>query len=264
MTTPHGADRINHTGPFNVVSWNILLDKTRSSLDSTDPHYVVPQQERVPSLSNTLESLPISLDVVGLSEVHLDNGTKLAHMLGYSASYWYEHNTNKRKDEHIGMFGNLVTEEPEMLELGDNRRAVITYIGSVAVAQLHLRYEPRGKKREKQMTILLERLEDEDKAVMMGDYNALWFEKVRRNIRQAGFEAAFEVSGQQSPPTYPAPGYEGVVNRYSVEYFSRIPRGLDQIYVKGVGVGAAKRFAGDTDHYGLWAKIDPGPNIDKS
>lgn len=251
------SQNIPSPSSFDVVTWNIFLDKTRSKLPGSDPHYVAPQLSRIPFQARTLENLPVSLDVVGLSEAHLDNAQQLATMLGHSAGYWNEHNTNKRQQEHIGMFGHLVVDEPEVLDLGDNRLAVIAKVGSVAVVQLHLRYEIWGREREKQMAILLERLNGEDKAVMMGDFNALWFEKVRRNIQRAGFDSAFEVSGQQSPPTYPTPGYEDVVNRHRVEVFSRIPRGLDQIYVKGVGVSDTKRFSGESDHFGLWATIDP-------
>lgn len=248
---------------FTVVSWNILLDKTRSKHMGNHPQYVVPQLSRVPFMANTLQDLPVPLDVVGLSEVHLDNGKQLARMLGYQASHWARHNkpqpgTKKgRKDEHVGLFGNRVSDTVDTLELGDHRIAVIDHVGSVAVAMTHLRSETWGREREKQMARLLDYLADEEKAVIMGDFNALWFEKVRRNIRRAGFEPAFEVAGQSTPSTYPVPGYEGVVTSSRFRRLSQSPRNIDQIYVRGAGVRRAGRFSGDSDHFGLWATIEP-------
>lgn len=248
---------------FTVVSWNILLDKTRSKHPGDHLQYVVPQLSRVPFIANTLQDLPVPLDVVGLSEVHLDNGAQLAHMLGHHASHWEQHNepqpgTKKgRKDEYVGLFGNKVSDTVDVLELGDHRRAVIVRVGSVAVAMTHLRSETWGKEREKQMARLLDHLENDEKAVIMGDFNALWFEKVRRNIRRAGFEPAFEIAGKSTPATYPAPGYEGVVTSSRFTRLSRRPRNIDQIYGRGVGVRKAARFSGDSDHFGLWATIEP-------
>lgn len=245
---PKSSDKLS------VVWWNILLDKSRSGYHGDDPEYIVPQLNRIPFQALTLKNLQTPLDVVGISEAHQNNGEQLARFVGQNAGNWFEHNKNKRKGEHIGMFGSKV-ETAESLDLGDDKLAVITHVGQVAIAAVHLRNQRRGSERAEQMKVVLEYLKDYDKAVVMGDFNALWFEKVRRMIRQQGFSSVFDAVGKDSPATFPSDAYRGVMLTSRQSKLLREGVGIDDIYVRGLNVKSACSFEGDSDHLGLHAEI---------
>ena len=128
--------------PFTVVTWNILLDNTR-----TNQGLMKSQSERLASQIATLEKLREKiggeLDVVAMQEVHRTdlqhNGEELARALGYGAGYWIEHNQKPfpdsptgRKGEYVGLFGGSI-DHIEPIELGDNRRAVLSQVGKTAI-----------------------------------------------------------------------------------------------------------------------------------
>lgn len=255
---------------FTVVSWNILLDKTRSyKREPSDWDYVTPQSERLPSLVETLRSLDMSLDAVAIQEAHetkdQHNGEELARRLGFEAGYWYEHNRSKRTGERIGVFGNLI-HDAQVSELPHDKKMVKTMIrDDVALANIHLRNELRGPMRAEQMQVVIDELRAHDKAVIVGDTNALFFEKARRLLYQAGFRSVF---GMRHPVTFPTPEYRrimlGLENEDDTSWQNRLMRDgimLDVIYIRNLdvkrslGVRAVGRFEGDSDHFGLYATI---------
>lgn len=257
---------------LSVVSWNILLDKTRQAYDRSDPRFIPPQNERAIKLAKTLGTLldreSIQPDIIALQEVEKNDdrryhsGLTISRELGFDNSYWIEHNkklydTAKRgrKGEHIGLFGNHVT-GVEYINLGDNRRAAVCVLGDIAVATVHFRREKFwGPKRLEQAGVLLDRLADYEKAVVMGDFNAHPFEAARKIFIQHNFRSAYHMIHGKYPATYPAPQYAGAIMHRWQEKIARDRIMLDDIYVRGLGSVAAGRFSGHSDHYGLWATL---------
>lgn len=239
---------------LNIVSWNILLDKTR-----TKKGIVVSQASRLSSQTETLRSLDIwELDVVMLEEVEKTkkqhSGEVIARALGYHAGFWFEHNTSRRKGEHIGMFGDKV-EHVEAFDLGHDKVGVLTMIGDIAIVGFHFRKEHMGPQRANQASAVLERVDGMKHVVLTGDANALAIEKARRQLHSAGFQSAFHELGRPNPKTHPTPAYRKIF--YAPIHRPFLPRGTssDLIYVRGMDVHDAGRFLGDSDHYGLWARV---------
>lgn len=239
---------------LRIISWNILLDKTRATKG-----FIKPQAERLPSqidtLSRVFDSMP---DVVAVQEAEMTqeghSGVTLARALGFEASYWYEHNRLKRKGECIGLFGQRV-EWAKPMEIGDDKTAVFTEIGSVAIVNAHLRRQLWGGERAQQVGGILRTLHDSEKAIVMGDFNALRFERARRLLRAEGFRSVFSELKQPRPATFPAPLYREIM---LTPYQQRLlPRGIsiDDIYVRGLQVIEAGTFSGESDHRGVYATL---------
>lgn len=236
---------------FNVVTWNILLDKTRTSQGK-----VRPQSQRTSNHIDTLRGINVELDVVAIQEAERTreqhNGEVLARHLGYAAGTWAEHNTSKRKGEHIGMFGGLA-DEVEFFELGHDKLGVLTYVGRVAVVGVHLRNETVGPMRTYQTKAVLKKIENSSEAVIMGDFNATPREEPHRLMQDADFESAFMVNGTR-PKTWPTEDYRHVF--YPKPLRSALPQfRYDDIMVRGLNVEWARTFVGDSDHKGLAARV---------
>lgn len=257
------------THSIDVISWNILMDKTRTKAGT-----VVPQSIRLPSLIQSLETLKengLSLDVVGICEAHAvsqaevdargsqepvaqHNGDLLAKGLGFEESFWANHNTSKRKGEHIGMFGNLV-HEVEEFALPADKKAMIANIGDIAVSMNHFRMERWGKQRQMQAEALLERMSDAKYGFMGGDWNLLPIEKARRFMRKAGYVPVYDLFSSQQIGTFPTDEYRPT---FQDELNARHVKGpilLDGMYVKGLEVEDAGVFVGASDHVGLYARV---------
>lgn len=253
------------SGDFTVLTWNMLLDKTR-----TREGLILPQRERIGLFKASLEASELPLDVVALQEVALEQnvhaGENLARELGVSARYFFEHNLplhygapRGRHGEHIGFLGDRI-ESANVIETGDNRRAVKTSVGSVAVVNFHLRQGiAGGKLRQAQATKILESV-DSDQAVLLGDTNELPSGPARKVFQEAGFVSAFTLLGMSRPKTFPTPEYRAIM--YGNRWRDRIKPQLaiDDIYVRGLRVLDAGvilgRPRGASDHYGLWANIE--------
>mgnify|MGYP000863152947 FL=1 len=243
---------------FTVVTWNILLDKTRTARGLIEP-----QSERLSSQAATLRDLNVPLDVVAIQEAHVTdqqhNGQELARLLGMQAGFWYEHNTSKRTGEYIGMFGELV-ENAEVVELPYDKKLVITKIGDKAIGNLHLRREDKfiGPKRAEQMRAVMEALAPYEKAVVVGDDNSLFFQESRRILRDYEFTSAFS----SLMPTFPTPRYRDIFLRPNhtisnawVNCLWNAGVRLDIISARNLRFGERSRFLGDSDHYGLYAEL---------
>lgn len=247
---PQTQDRLN------IVSWNVLLDKTR-----TAECLIASQAERLESQIDTLYGLDLDpIDVAMIQEAEktpeLHCGEEMARILGYGAGYWFEHNTSKRRGEHIGTFGARVW-DAESFALPHDKLGVITDVGRTAVVGIHFRKEHFGPMRTRQAEAVIERVEGMEHVVLVGDPNALFFEKSRRLLHKAGFESAFHLHGERNPKTHPTPEYRNIF--YAPVHRPLLPRGTasDIIYVRGMDVHDVGRFHGDSDHYGLWATVSP-------
>lgn len=253
MTETFSPPDSNH---INLVSWNILLDKTR-----TEKGLVTSQAERLDSHIDTLKALDLeTIDVAMIQEAEktkeIHCGEEMARALGYKAGFWFEHNTSKRKGEHIGVFGACV-EDAESFDLPHDKLGVITMIGETAVVGIHFRKEHIGPMRTDQARAVVERVEGMKHVALVGDPNALFFQQSRRLLHKAGFGSAFHLLGQRNPKTHPTPEYRKIF--YAPVHRPLLPRGTasDIIYVRGMEVHDAGRFRGKSDHYGLWANVSP-------
>lgn len=246
-----------HETEITLVNWNILLDYTRSNLPTDSPNFILPQKKRIDAQTAALGQLGVPLDVVCLQEVQGDHGKYIADKLGHDPGEWFNHNTSKRSGEHIGMFGNKIT-TVEAIQTRHDKLAVATKIGSLAVVGLHNRHEIIGPMRTRQTEDILDALRDEPVAAMMGDVNAVGWQKPHRLIKAAGFMSVFDMVGMPEPKTHPVEAYKSIF--YSPLKQTIIPRGTasDRIYVRGCEVIDAGVFESEaSDHRGIWATIKP-------
>lgn len=256
---------------LNVVTWNILIDMTR-----TKKGLMRSQSDRLPSLIETLKivrgKLGGELDAVAIQEAHKKdgqhNGEELARALGYKAGQWVEHNqkpypTSKRgrTGEYAGLFGAQI-DDHSPIELGDNRRAIMSRIGEVSLVNIHTRADKTGVLQNQQVGVALDHIAHNPLAMFVGDFNRHLSSRARQAIESEGFESVFTASGLPQPKTWPTPDYRramyGPIGRYIIPSVV-----FDDIYVRGLETELAFPFIGDTDHVGLAARVKL-PNIDKT
>lgn len=248
---------------FNIVTWNILLDYTR-----TKAGLVKRQDKRADSLIAKLNDLRDEigeLDAVAIQEGHKSdrwhNGEYIARALGYGIGQWFEHNKKPfvgsktgRPDEYMGMFGARI-DHAEPVELGDNRKAVLSHIGKTAVLNIHTRAGILNENLQvEQVRVALGVLAGYKSAALVGDLNNQLGGKVHQAIEADGFESVFTSTHQVYPGTWPTEEYRrimlGAVGQHVIP-----TRSYDAIYTKGLYVHDAGSFTGDTDHVGLYAKV---------
>ena len=215
---------------FNVVSWNILYDKGRE-----ERGIIVPQRDRVVFHAKALMELGIDLDVVMLQEVWGGNGDQIALLTGNEPGIWERHN---RKNEHIGVFGQKV-ETADFYDIGHNKKAVVTHIGELAVFGLHF-----------------EGIDQEEEAIIAGDFNGPRFEAARRMLARRGFRSAFSEAGAKERMTYPTEQYRDILWTPWQQRLLGRRVSIDDILVRGVNVADAGIFVGDSDHMGGWATLE--------
>lgn len=243
---------------IGVVSLNLLLNKTL-----TREGVIEPQHERIKSLAHTIGSLPVSLDVVMVQELHITdkhhNGELLQEQLGLQQGYWFGHNENSRKNEFLGVLGNAI-EAAESIDVGDNRKAVIAHMGGVAFVGIHHRSGLRkGPVRLEQMQSVMQQVSDFDKVVVMGDSNDYPASRSRRILREYGFTSVFRALGGPNPPTFPTPDYRDIMLTKSQKRI--VPRGIsiDIIETRGFErdqiLAAGVQAADKSDHYALHARL---------
>lgn len=254
---------------FTVVTWNILLDITR-----TNNGIIRSQSDRLASHIGTLAALRSEiggeLDAVGIQEAQEENGQhngeRLSEALGYGKGQWIGHNKKPypgsptgRPGEFMGMFGALI-DSAEPIELGDNRRAVVSKIGEVAIANIHPRAGKNLALKEEQVRVVLEHLQQYPNAIFLGEFNSHPSARVRHAVKSEDFESVFTVLDKPQPATYPTPAYRRIMYGTKDKIAPPLKRLapavlLDDIYVRNVAVHDADSFVGDSDHAGVWAKL---------
>lgn len=257
---------------INVLTQNVLHDVTRSK-----DGLIASQDNRVAAIADNLQAFPGSLDVVGAQEAHKSpnqhNGEALAQKCGFNPGAWLQHNekphphsSTGRSNEYIGLFGAMVDlGNVCKLELGDNRRALLTTIAGVALVTLHLR--AGGYKawplRRAQAQALGEQLEQYEDVVLFGDFNEPPIKLVapgRSVFEKQGYQSVFSLLGESHPKTFP-------VGRYADVYGMRSRWSLDDIMIRGsrvqtLAAGVISQVAGDaTDHNGIWATLNITPPL---
>jgi len=232
----------------NIISWNLLLDKTRTRLDIVEP-----QSERTESQAKTLIELDKKLDIVMLQEVEGENGRKIAEMTGNKPGISKQHN---RQQEYMEVFGEEV-EWADFHDLGYGRLAIETQVGGLAVFAVHLTARPkRFLRRANEMRKLSERLRKVDEAMVVGDLNGLWWEPARLMLAMQGFTSASHEVRLKRPITYPTEQYRDIMWTPWQQKILGDGVSVDDISVRGVKVVDAGRFVGDSDHYGLYATVE--------
>lgn len=235
------------SGELTVFSWNVLLYHLPTN-------EVKPQAERILACARSLLSLGKQMDIVALyeaeiSDTHGNMGEKIAVLTGNESGFWEQHS---RPNEQIGMFGKSV-DSVEFVKLDDDKTAVISKVGPISIAGVHLTFDLRGSdRRSKQVQVVLDKLAHTDKAIIMGDFNSLPWQKPRKLIEANGFQSAFTTLGLKRPATVPTKEFRPLLKKWER---LTIGKGLavDDIYCKGLHVKDAGTFEGPSDHRGLWA-----------
>jgi hypothetical protein len=246
------------------VTWNTLLDYKR-----TDAGIIWSQAARLPSQIATLEKLRdelgTELDAVALQEVHKTaqqhNGVRMAEVLGYGTGYGFEHNKKPfpgsktgRPDEYMWLFGARI-DHAEPIDLGDNRLAILSHIGKTTLVNIHPRAGIiNGDLQLEQVGVALRRVDGCPFAAFVGDFNQRLGRKARRAIEAEEFKSVFTLTDQPHPGIYPTPAYREIMYGSAHRFVPDLI--FDDIYVRGLEVFDAGSFIGDSDHAGLWAKIE--------
>lgn len=266
---------------LTVATQNILLDKT-----GTKNNEVYAQDRRVGAMASSLTQLGLQLDVVGIQEAYKSkdqhNGEVLAELLGHGNGFWELHNEsrlpgskNGRKNEYIGLFGSRV-DHAKPIDLGDNRKALLTTIGGVAFMTFHWRagIAPRAvSSRRTSAERVLRATNDYEDVVLLGDFNEPPYMRTslgRRALETSEFVSVFSMLGERHPVTFPTEAYRGVTGPGHTKW------SIDDIAVRGkrihvLGAGTISQIAMEdqqdvydrptdpSDHYGLWAQLSIDP-----
>jgi hypothetical protein len=229
----------------NVITQNVLLDyrRTRKGL-------ILHQDQRIDSIAATINNFPGSLDVVGVQEAHKSesqhNGEILAEACGYGPGFWVQHNVNPepeapggRPDEYMGMFGALV-DDISVIEIGDNRHAVMTVEDGVAYVTFHFKSGRKARyDRSEQARNLNEATKEYENLVVFGDTNEppIWgIALARAELARTGLRSVFPLTHQRYPKTCPIPSYKAAaMNGRSRLEAHFVERGwpIDDILVRG-------------------------------
>ena len=277
----------------NVITQNVLLDYTR-----TRQKLILPQDDRIGSAAATINNFPGELDIVGIQEAHKSkkqhNGEVLAENCGYGPGFWVNHNQKPypdapkgRANEYMGLFGARV-DHATPIDIGDNRKAMMTQIAGVAFVTLHLRYGYDARDlRRAQAKELIGALDSYENAVLLGDFNEHRIKRIAgaRNILGAeGFESVFDLTDQPHPVTSPIEPYKKIISsgRGWQSWWVRHGWSIDDIMIRGprvraLAAGVLERviapgvFVSETapnapleasDHEGLWARLELAPRHD--
>ena len=269
---------------LNVVSWNMLLDVTR-----TKNKQIRPQHDRLPGFVATLQHFHGQLDYVGVQEAAAENGSNngesLAETLGFPVNFFEQHNYPHpdypgigRRNEYLGAFGTQV-DNTRLIDIGHQRGALVTTVGSLALINTHFRARARyAAARLENAEKLIEQTEQYDHAVITIDTNERKNKPARKLLRAAGYHSVFEMLGEPHPATFATPDYRNIM--YGVPFGHNLPAvNIDDILVRGSGISVAnagiiteqvvalppvvdddgiehKVPDGASDHYGLWATLD--------
>lgn len=218
---------MSHHKPLilNVISANILQDKGK-----TDRKLILPQDARIMSVAASLKAFPGSLDVVAVQETYKSefqhNGEVLAAACGLEA-HWENHNQKQenqvhnfgRANEYIGLMGEMIG-DVEVIDIGGNRKALMTVVGGVAIFSAHLRagYKPKVVRQARAERIagakaLVEAADSYENSVIALDRNEIsipMIAPVTGLLRRAGFRSAPERMGRTVPKTFPRQEYQAV------------------------------------------------------
>jgi hypothetical protein len=269
---------------INVLSWNMLLDTTR-----TNNQRIRAQRARLPGFIRALEEFDGQLDYVALQEVAIENGhnngAALARALGFNTSFFFQHNIPQehepgigRSNEYLGVFGSVV-DNAEAFDIGHGRKAILSTMGNLAIINTHFRARSKyADVRVENAQKTVELAQSYRNTVITLDANERRTKPARQLLESAGFQSVFTLLGRAHPATFPVRSYRREM--YGVPFGSALPGvAIDDILVRGEGirvvnagtieaphvpmepvVGSDGKITkvpdGPSDHAGLWASID--------
>lgn len=189
-----------------------------------------PQSERLPIIGSMLGQL--SLNVACLLEFPDDERAayEMTEQLEMQ-NYRFVLNGNRHKSGILVM-GNNVEFEEIPIDKEENRTAVIAhYSNGTAVAAVHAsHYVTGGAMRVRQIQELLSRTEGLEQLMLLGDFNALPWQRPRQILMEHGFMPAFE----KFPKTFPATAAKGDLGQSTSKY-SKYTRPFIQKYFEIFG-----------------------------
>jgi len=238
---------------LSVATWNIFLDRRFS------------QPERIDDIVETLGRLDnrLQLGAIALQEVQAsdaaNHATHIADQL-YMDGLWVPHSRHNL-GEHVGLIGYDM-HNADWIDLGHGKSAVKAYLGDVALVSMHLRKQPkkhfpRGPEQVEQVEKLLDWVQYDEKAVIMGDWNCLPFHRPRRTLERANFHSVFADVPNRRRATVPTPEFIEALSdrdRRAVRLLGPLLN-VDDIYVRGLTATAANYVEGRSDHRLVWAKL---------
>lgn len=233
--------------PFSVCSWNILTTYTGNQ------HNTVPQEHRLPSIVDQITE--IDPDICGLYEVRDTTVDDLHTRIGHDHSLItpYSHELHGMSQ---ALTSRLEQTDAAIIDYKDgNRKGLVATIDGIAVVASHLSYEfTRFSWRTAQVADILQHVGSAETAIIMGDFNCLPWQKPRRMLEAAGFTSVMKTLHPKSPVTFPTPQYLPLL-RPIQQLIVKPGLSIDDIYIKGLRVIEGGLIEGDSDHYGLWAKL---------
>lgn len=214
------------------------------------------QSLRVDGIISSLKSLDLNTAVIGLVEVEnnksLGNiGNKIAQQVAGIDGHWLEYD---REAKMMGFFGSNI-KNVQSYDISGNSKVFISEVGAVKVALTHLTYGPISEQvRYRQLEIIIDILNDSDKAVLMGDFNSASWQRSRKLLKKGGFVSVFEHMKRRHPSTVLTESYR---HKLRLHYRIATKWGFspDDIYVRNISVVDADVFEGDSDHRGVWASL---------
>lgn len=238
---------------ITVATWNIFLNKS------------FPQPDRINAITDKLVDFDTqqNLSALALQEVmaidDIHHGDIIKAKLGMDGLF--EPHSRKKLGEHIGLVGNNLADIGTK-DLGYNKVAIKAYLGDIALVSLHLRKQtgkqfPRGLEQVEQSEKLLEWVADDDKVIMMGDFNCLPFHRPRKMFETEGFHHAFGDTHTRRRYTVPTSDFLNtlsVSDQRAVKLFGRWLN-VDDIYLRNLTAVDGGYDEGSSDHRMVWAKI---------
>jgi endonuclease/exonuclease/phosphatase family metal-dependent hydrolase len=249
---------------IGVMSQNLLLDKTRSGYNEDDPRYIEPQSKRVDSIAQTMGSVGVAPDIVALQEVHVTSkshsGERIAEHLGVERQFWYNHNTQSRSQEYIGVCGHQV-ESAESFDVGDDRLAILAMVRGIGFIIIHNRFTFNPLVKASQMSRALKETEHIKKRVVLGDANDSPISMSWDVLRKAGFKSGYVMKNGYNPITYPTPNYRNIMfagprwplryRSYTIDVFHLA--GFEPSEINHIGTEETKK----SDHFLLHGELAP-------
>lgn len=232
---------------FTVCSWNILTTHANNA------QRTVAQEKRIPHIVSDITA--VSPDIGGFYEVRNQVVEQLPGLIGHS-----QHVITPYSQAEYGMSLALTSyasqHDSEIIEYPmDSRKAVAATIDGIQVVATHLSFAiTRFDWRVKQVSQILETLDDNRPAIIMADFNCMPWQKPRKMIERAGFTSAAKLMKPSNPTTFPTPDYVPRLPRMQ-RLVSRRGLSIDDIYVRGLTILETGIIEGDSDHYGLWVRL---------
>lgn len=231
---------------ITISFWNILFDVFR-------PEKIASQQERMPSILQTIAALPKS-DIYGFTEIE---GTDHVELLAQSVGAAGYHGMRAgRENCYIGAFA-ADDAAFDVIQIDENRYAIVAEVKDVRIVVLHLSFSISGETvRKLQLEQLLDWLGTDGKpVVLVGDFNSMSWQRSRRYLRRQGYSSVLKhYNDGKRVVTSPVDEFR---MKWTQPYrtYGKIGFDADDIYVKGLTCVDSGTLTGSSDHKAIWATL---------